>query len=76
MKLFNKVKAYVYFVAYRCDGLYGNIEIISLTKLDSFKELNITKETIATHLGKIGKGDDIIITNFILLKREYRDKWW
>ena len=74
MKLFNKVKAYVYFVTYMCGNECGNIEIISLTKLDSFKELNNTAETIAKHIEKERK--DIVITNFILLKREYRDKWW
>ena len=74
MKLFNKVKTYVYFVTYISGFSFGNIEIFSPTKLDSFKELNKTRETIAKTLGK--ESNEIIIINFILQRKEYRDKWW
>lgn len=76
MKIFRMRKTYVYLVAYECGVIKGDMEIISHKKLDSYDELKTTRKVIAEKIGEKAKDLSIVITNIILLKREYRDKWW
>ena len=76
MKIFRMRKAYVYLVVYECGVIKGDIEIISRKKLDSYDELKTTRKVIAENIGEKAKDLPVVITNIILLKREYRDKWW
>lgn len=76
MKLFNKRRAYIYLVAYKCGVIDGDIEITSLKKLDSYNELKTTRKVISEKIGEKAKDLPVVITNIVLLKKEYKDKWW
>lgn len=74
IKLFKKVKVYHYLISYVYrDKYFGNVMSISRVKLDSFERIDNEKQTIATHIGEIGKEDDVVILNFILLGTTYRE---
>lgn len=72
-KLF-KVKVYHYLISYVYrDKYFGNVMSVSRVKLNTFERIDNEKQTIATHIGEIGKGDDVVILNFILLGTTYRE---
>ena len=68
-------RAYVYLVAYESGFNRGDIEITSKEKLDSFDKLKTTRKIIAEKMGKNIDDTVVVITNIILLRREYNDEW-